>query len=142
MTWPLATTFKITTHYGKRGSYWSCNRDSSGNGIHTGLDFAAPVGTPVFATIAGDVRHRNYGSAFGNHQVAISPDADQPFGKGEVFYAHMRSRVADGTKVKPGDKIGEVGTEGNVSGPISIMSSTQIQRVRGVVGLLPIPNQL
>lgn len=117
MTWPLATTFKITTHYGKRGSYWSCNRDSKGNGIHTGIDLAAPIGTPVYATIAGTVRHRSYGSAFGNHQVAISPSAGQPFEKGEVFYAHMRSRVPDGREVQPGDKIGEVGIEGNVSGP-------------------------
>lgn len=117
MTWPVPSNYKVTTVYGKRGSYWSCNKNSSGNGIHTGVDFAAPVGTPVYATIAGDVRHRNYGSAFGSHQVAISPDDNEPFGKGEVFYAHMRSRVADGTRVKPGDKIGEVGAEGNVSGP-------------------------
>jgi hypothetical protein len=117
MTWPLSTNYPITTAYGKRGSYWSCNENSSGNGVHTGCDFAAPNGTPVYATIAGDVRHRNYGSAFGNHQVAISPDSDQPFGNGEVFYAHMRKRVADGTKVSQGDWIGEVGSEGNVSGP-------------------------
>lgn len=117
MTWPVPSNIKISTPYGKRGSHWSCNKNSSGQGIHTGADFACPVGTPVYATIAGEVRHRNYGSAFGNHQVAISPDPGQPFANGEVFYAHMRSRVADGTRVKPGDKIGEVGAEGNVTGP-------------------------
>jgi len=117
MSWPVPNNVDLSTPYGKRGSSWSCNRDSSGKGIHTGADFACPVGTPVYATIAGEVRHRNYGSAFGNHQVAISPDPGQPFADGEVFYAHMRSRVANGTRVKPGDKIGEVGTEGNVTGP-------------------------
>ena len=113
--WPVPSKYKITTPYGRRGSYWSCDK-VNGKGIHTGADFACPVGTPVYATIAGQVRHRNYGSAFGNHQVAISPDSDQPFGDGEVFYAHMRKRAANGTRVKVGDWIGEVGIEGNVSG--------------------------
>ena len=116
MTWPVPSKYPMTTPYGKRGGHWSCHRNSTGKGIHTGADFAAPAGTPVYATIAGTVRHRNYGSAFGRHQVAISPSKGQPFADGEVFYAHMRSRVADGTKVKPGDKIGEVGSEGNVTG--------------------------
>jgi Peptidase family M23/N-acetylmuramoyl-L-alanine amidase len=114
--WPVPKIIGISTQYGKRGKHWSC-RKVAGLGIHTGVDFAAPEGTPVYATIAGEVRHRNYGSAFGKHQVAISPDPGEPFADGEVFYAHMRSRVADGTRVKPGDKIGEVGSEGNVTGP-------------------------
>jgi murein DD-endopeptidase MepM/ murein hydrolase activator NlpD len=117
MTWPVPSKYALSTPYGKRGSHWSCNKNSSGQGIHTGADFACPVGTPVYATIAGTVRHRSYGSAFGSHQVAISPSAGQPYADGEVFYAHMRSRIADGTEVQPGDKIGEVGTEGNVTGP-------------------------
>jgi hypothetical protein len=116
MTWPVPTQYPISTAYGKRGSYWSCNKDSSGNGVHTGADFAAPLGTPLYATIAGQVRHRNYGSAFGSHQFAISPDPGQPFADGEVFYAHARKRVADGTYVQPGDWVGEVGDEGNVTG--------------------------
>ena len=37
--------------------------------------------------------------------------------KGEVFFAHTRTRLKDGTKVKIGDKIAEVGAEGNVTGP-------------------------
>ena len=39
----------ISTPYGKRGSYWSCNEDASGNGIHTGVDYAAASGTKVVA---------------------------------------------------------------------------------------------
>lgn len=116
MTWPVPTKYPISTAYGKRGSYWSCNENSSGQGVHTGADFAAPLGTPLYATIGGQVRWRSYGSAFGSHQFAISPDPGQPFGSGEVFYAHARKRVADGTWVKPGDWVGEVGDEGNVTG--------------------------
>jgi murein DD-endopeptidase MepM/ murein hydrolase activator NlpD len=107
----------VSTPYGKRGSYWSCNEDSNGNGIHTGVDYACASGTDVVAPIAGEVRHRSYGSSFGNHQFAISPDPGEPFGEGEVFFAHMTSRPADGTRVKIGDYLGNVGAEGNVSGP-------------------------
>jgi murein DD-endopeptidase MepM/ murein hydrolase activator NlpD len=111
MTNPVPTHPTITTPYGKRGSHWSSRRDSHGNGIHTGVDFAAPVGTIVVAARAGTVRHVNYGSAFGRHQVAVVC-ADGT----EDFYAHMRSRVANGTRVGAGAKIGEVGAEGNVTG--------------------------
>ena len=107
----------ISTPYGKRGSYWSCNEDSSGNGVHTGVDFACNSGTDILAPIDGQIRHRSYGSAFGNHQFAISPDDDQPFGKGEVFFAHTTTRPSNGIYVKAGDKIADVGAEGNVSGP-------------------------
>lgn len=101
----------ISTAYGKRGKYWSCNATSAG-GLHTGADWAAPAGTKVVAARPGVVRYVNYGSAFGSKQVAITgPDGT------EDFYAHMRTRVASGKRVKAGDKIGEVGSEGNATGP-------------------------
>jgi hypothetical protein len=107
----------ISTPYGKRGSYWSCQEDSNGNGIHTGVDYACAKGTQIVAAIDGEIRHRNYGSAFGNHQFAISPDPGQPFGDGEVFYAHTTDRPADGTRVTINQPVAHVGAEGNVSGP-------------------------
>lgn len=115
--WPVPPQYGISTPYGKRGNSWSCNENSDGQGVHTGCDMACPEGTPLYATIAGEIRHRNYGSAFGSHQFAISPDLGEPFGDGEVFYAHARSRLADGTRVEIGDKVGEAGAEGNATGP-------------------------
>lgn len=109
--------YGISTPYGKRGSYWSCNEDSNGNGIHTGVDYACPSNTPLVAAIAGTIRHRNYGSAFGDRQFAISPSSGQPFANGEVFYAHGNERLADGTEVQVGQVIGKSGARGNVSGP-------------------------
>lgn len=106
----------VSTPYGKRGPYWSCNENSDG-GVHTGVDYACPSGTDVLAPIPGQIRHRNYGSAFGSHQFAISPDPGEPFGDGEVFFAHMTSRPGDGVQVEVGDYLGNVGAEGNVSGP-------------------------
>lgn len=107
----------ISTPYGARGPYWSCNENSNGDGVHTGVDFACAKGTNIYAPIAGQIRHRNYGSAFGSHQFAISPDPGQPFADGEVFFAHTTNRPPDGTYVQPGDYLADVGTEGNVTGP-------------------------
>lgn len=115
--WPVPAQYEATVPYGKRGLMWGCDRDASGKGVHTGIDIACPVGTPLIATIAGTVRHRNYGSAFGNHQFAISPSTGQPFADGEVFYAHGSDRVPDGTEVQVGDVVGKSGAEGNVTGP-------------------------
>lgn len=104
----------VSTPYGQRGPYWSCNEDPAGDGIHTGCDVGGvPAGTDVLAMRPGKVRHVNYGSGFGSKQVAVQM-AD---GSSEDFYAHMRSRVSHGATVKLGDKIGEVGSEGNASGP-------------------------
>ena len=105
--------YAITTPYGKRGSYWGCNRDAYGNGIHTGADFAAPAGTKVVAARGGTAVYCNHGSSFGNHQLEIKA------GDGtRDFYAHMPSRaVANGSQVTAGQVIGKVGSEGNVTGP-------------------------
>lgn len=102
----------VSTAYGKRGGHWSCNEDANGNGVHTGADFAAPAGTEVVAARPGSTRHVNYGSAFGNHQLAVHADDG-----GEDFYAHMSTRVPHGIHVAAGDYVGEVGEEGNATGP-------------------------
>lgn len=102
----------VGTPYGRRGPWWSC-RQVAGLGIHTGVDFPAPVGTPVVAARGGRVVYANHGSAFGFHQLEIKR------GDGtRDFYAHMSRRtVANGALVRAGHKIGEVGDEGNVTGP-------------------------
>lgn len=101
----------VDTPYGRRGKHWSCSRDANGNGIHTGVDYAAPTGATVVAARPGTLVHCNYGSAFGRYQVAIRcADGTRD------FYAHMRTRRAAGP-VRAGEKIGEVGTEGNTTGP-------------------------
>lgn len=103
--------YPISTPYGRRGPYWGCNEDAQGNGIHTGADYAAPAGTKVVAARPGTATHVNYGSAFGSHQLAIRCSDGT-----EDFYAHMTSRAAHGTQVEAGEKLGEVGAEGNVTG--------------------------
>lgn len=102
----------VSTPYGRRGSYWSCYEDRNGDGLHTGNDYAAPIGTLVVAARPGRVVHANHGSAFGSHQVEVLP------GDGtRDFYAHLSSRVPHGTRVRTGEPVGRIGAEGNVTGP-------------------------
>ena len=101
----------IDTPYGRRGPYWSCDRDAAGNGIHTGADFSAPAGARVVAARPGRLFWTNHGSAFGSHQVEVwCNDGTRD------FYAHLRARTAE-RDVAAGDKVGEVGSEGNATGP-------------------------
>jgi len=113
---PLAG-YTITTPFGVRGRHWGCLLDLAGRGIHTGADWAAPEGTPIVAPIAGRIRHRSYGPAFGPYQFVISPDKGQPFAPGEVFFAHTLDRLPEGTVVQPGQRVAAVGALGNVTGP-------------------------
>lgn len=108
---PVPDSPTIDTPYGRRGPYWSCDRDAHGNGIHTGADYAAPMGTAVVAARPGQLVWCDHGSSFGNHQVEVR------CGDGtRDFYAHMRTRTNPGP-VQAGDWIGEVGAEGNATGP-------------------------
>jgi murein DD-endopeptidase MepM/ murein hydrolase activator NlpD len=108
---PVPDSPFVDTPYGRRGPYWSCDRDSHGDGIHTGADFGAPTGTRVVAARPGQLVHCDHGSAFGSHQVEIRCEDGT-----RDFYAHMRTRAKEG-HVQAGDKVGEVGAEGNVTGP-------------------------
>ncbi len=82
--------------------------------IHKGVDWAAPVGSPVFAAFDGKIAFAGDGHDYGN-VIKIS----HPGGR-ETRYAHL-SRFADKTKpgveVKAGDVIGYVGTTGLSTGP-------------------------
>jgi murein DD-endopeptidase MepM/ murein hydrolase activator NlpD len=81
--------------------------------FHAGLDFAAPQGTPIYATANGTVEVAgNTGNGYGNH-VVIS----HGYGYG-TLYGHMfRVKVRSGQKVKRGEIIGWVGSTGKSTGP-------------------------
>lgn len=81
--------------------------------LHAGLDFAAPQGTPIYATADGTVTTADYSSGgYGNH-VVIS------HGYGyETLYGHMvRIKARRGDDVKRGEVIGYVGSTGKSTGP-------------------------
>jgi murein DD-endopeptidase MepM/ murein hydrolase activator NlpD len=81
--------------------------------MHAGLDFAAPQGTPIYATANGTVTTGgNSGNGYGNHVII-----DHGYGY-ETLYGHMvRVKTGPGTKVKRGEVIGWVGSTGKSTGP-------------------------
>ena len=79
--------------------------------MHAGLDFAAPVGTPILAAAGGVVSAAEYNAAFGN-MVAIE------HGNGlQTLYAHAsKLEVRAGEIVRKGQQIARVGSTGRSTG--------------------------
>lgn len=95
---------KITTKYKQSGKHWS-------RGYHTGVDFAVPVGTDVFAAADGKIENANWGKSYGTQAV-------QSVAGGFVIYAHLSSlAVKPGQAVTKGQLIGKSGNTGNSTGP-------------------------
>lgn len=96
--------YHLTAGFGTPGPRWS-------TGVHTGLDFAAPTGTPVVAVGSGTVTVQH--PAWAGTLVRIDHG-----GGVETWYAHLsRVDVVTGQLVSAGDPVGLVGARGNASGP-------------------------
>jgi murein DD-endopeptidase MepM/ murein hydrolase activator NlpD len=80
--------------------------------FHSGLDFSAPQGTPIYATAEGTVQTAgNLGNGYGNHVVI------QHGYSYSTLYGHMsRIKAKRGQRVKRGEVIGYVGSTGKSSG--------------------------
>ena len=110
----------MVTHPMKKGTYTV----SSGYGprwgtFHAGLDFAAPIGTPIYAAADGVVvegRERYNVAGFGSW---IWLDCQDSVGK-DFIYGHVKHDgilVKAGDRVRAGQQIGVVGNEGESTGP-------------------------
>ena len=103
---PVKNSFRFTSKFGFR-------RDpkTGGRRMHNGVDFAAGLGTPLYATADGVVTHAGWGSGYGRlvkiqHEFGI-----------ETRYAHMsKMRVKVGQRVSRGAHIGDMGASGRVTG--------------------------
>lgn len=97
---PVKNSFRYTSGFGMR---WGR--------MHSGTDFAAPHGTPIYSTADGVVVHAGWQSGYGRlvkiqHEFGI-----------ETRYAHMsKIRVKKGQRVSRGDKIGDMGNTGRSTG--------------------------
>ncbi len=81
--------------------------------LHTGMDFTAPQGTPIYATGDGKIaKVRRSRRGYGNHVIV-----DHGYGY-QTLYAHMTKYIVyRGQKVKRGDIIGYVGSTGTSVAP-------------------------
>jgi murein DD-endopeptidase MepM/ murein hydrolase activator NlpD len=102
---PMAKgTYRLTARFGQTGGYWS-------SGVHTGLDFAGPTGTPILAAASGTVVSTGYEGAYGNQIIIDHGDGYQ------TTYNHLSGIGASvGDKVSTGDQIGRRGSTGNSTG--------------------------
>jgi len=81
--------------------------------MHTGVDFTAPTGTPIYATGNGTVKK----SERNNHGYGKMVSIDHGYGY-ETLYAHMsKLDVRPGEEVKRGEVIGYVGNTGVSTAP-------------------------
>jgi len=82
-----------------------------GGHFHSGIDLAAPAGTPVLAP-AGGVARVGEGGPCGIHVVI------RHGGGVETLYCHLsQALVADGQRVGSGQRIGSIGASGLATGP-------------------------
>ncbi len=89
------------------------SQGSSWDSWHTGTDFGAPCGTPVYAAHSGTVEIDTTQSWAGPTLVKVSPGANSL----TTWYAHMQQvTVSRGETVQAGQQIGMVGDEGNSHG--------------------------
>lgn len=79
--------------------------------IHKGLDFAAIIGTPVYAVAEGIVTETGYDNGHGLH-VYVS----HKYGF-KTHYSHLSAiKVVKGQEVKQGQRLGNIGATGLVTG--------------------------
>ena len=106
-TWPLSIKGTLTSNYGYRIHPISGKRK-----MHTGIDLAAPAGTPILAAESGTViTVQKRGTGYGWY-VVVSHGSNI-----STLYAHMSSIiVSPGQTVSRGQKLGGVGTTGSSTG--------------------------
>ena len=104
---PLLYGGKLTSNYGYR-----TDPLRGGNAFHTGVDIAAPRGTPLYAVCDATVLHTGVDRSYGNYVVLSANDNI------EVWYAHCDTVcVAVGQSVNAGERVATVGNTGDSTGP-------------------------
>ena len=98
---------RLTSPFGYRSDPFT-----GAKSYHTGIDLAAPTGTPVKATLDGKVAETGYNRIYGNY-VIITHDRGY-----QSLYGHLSAIYAKrGQYVGQGGSIGAVGNTGYSTGP-------------------------
>ena len=113
---PLRKMFmRVPVKFGVRTSSYSIRRFhpiSKKYQRHTGIDYSAPHGTPIFATAGGTVEFIGWRGGYGKLVIIRHPNNYQ------TYYGHCsRWLVKKGTYVKQGQMIAKVGQTGRATGP-------------------------
>lgn len=91
--------------------YRSDSRCRGGEGFHHGVDMAIPCGEPITSGVEGRIVRGGLGSAYGAYAFRIRTESS------DVLIAHAQQvDVSDGQRVRPGDRLGEIGALGAPDG--------------------------
>ncbi len=102
---------RLSSPYG-----WRIHPKFKSRKFHTGIDIAAPMGTPIKASNAGKVIYSGWYGGYG--RVVILDHGLMNGAPTTTLYAHMsRQKVAVGQVVTRGQIIGLVGSTGYSTGP-------------------------
>ena len=107
LAYPLALPAEQVDPWG-----WRYSDSRAAWRMHTGVDFAAPSGTPVLSALPGQVVLAEEINGYG---LTVIVDHGQGL---QTLYAHLQSLgVAVGTQLNQGDVLGLVGMTGRSTGP-------------------------
>lgn len=100
---PTKNNYSVTSKFGEK----------RGNSYHSGLDIAAPTGTPVIASFDGKVKSYNDTKYGGGLTVLLQGESYQ------LGFCHLSNNtvVKNGSTVKAGQVIGYTGNTGHSTGP-------------------------
>jgi len=101
LSMPVQSAFRYTSNFGAR---WGRK--------HEGIDMAAPVGTPVYATGDGTVIFAGWQRGYGN-VIKIQHELGTETRYGHLSKLHVRA----GQQVSRGARIGDMGNTGRSTGP-------------------------
>jgi len=104
---PSATTTHVTSDFGPRADPWE--RDAR---FHTGVDLAAPQGTPVMSAMDGIVKNAGTRGGYGK-----AVEIDHGHGVTTLYAHNSEVSVKPGETVKAGQVIAAVGQSGRATGP-------------------------
>jgi LysM repeat protein len=121
---PLSSAYNLTSslrgvnvpaYNGYYGRPLEGGRKTQGLHGYNGIDFGAPVGTPVYASADGVViiaRYGGWNGGYGIYVVVTHANGTQ------TLYSHLSVlTVTQGEAVKKGEVIGAVGSTGKSTGP-------------------------
>jgi murein DD-endopeptidase MepM/ murein hydrolase activator NlpD len=105
LRWPVRG--RLSSHFGYRRDPFHGKHK-----FHSGLDIAAPRGTPIGASADGVVVFAGWGRKYGNYVVVEHADGRR------TKYAHAdKLLVTEGEMVQSGQAIATVGSTGRATGP-------------------------
>ncbi|MCF7914433.1 MAG: M23 family metallopeptidase [Spirochaetaceae bacterium] len=104
-------SYRVTSEYGDRRIY-SYSDESTARSIHSGIDLAAPIGTPVLAVEAGQIVLAADRIISGNSVVI-----EHLPGVYSIYFHLDGLEVEQGNRVQAGQQIGTVGMSGLATGP-------------------------